>query len=87
MTPRLPARTVEMDETWHDLVRRTVRRPRLTDDDCDALLWQATCFPFGTPRQVRRTLRQSWGKGRKTVAGAVDWSYRELDRAMESLRP
>jgi hypothetical protein len=75
-----------MDEkaTWLDLARSVVGD--LSEEDCRDLLWNATCYPFGSPEQVAKTLRESWDGGGKTVAGAIDYATAELDRAMDEYR-
>jgi hypothetical protein len=70
--------------TWLDLARAVVGD--LSEEDCHALLWNATCYPFGGPEKVIRTLRESWEGGGKTVAGAIDFAHAELDRAMDEYR-
>jgi hypothetical protein len=52
--------------TTYDLVRRILRKPDLSDDDCGFILWNATCFPFGGVLRVARNLRdlrESTAKG------------------------
>ena len=40
--------------------------PDRSDSDLDDLLWEHTCYPFGTPDQVRRHLRRfKWALQRK----------------------
>jgi hypothetical protein len=70
--------------TWLDLVREVA--PDATDDDCHTLLWSATCYPFGSPDQVRKTLAESWEGGGKTVYGAVAYAEDELERGMAEYR-
>lgn len=42
--------------TWNDLVRRTY--PDYSDDDCDSVLWNETCFPMGTVLMVARQIKR-----------------------------
>jgi hypothetical protein len=72
-----------MSASWHDVVRRV--HPQATDGECDVLLWECSCFPFGTLRQTWRGLRDIWERGGRTVSGAVALSYAELDRAMSQI--
>jgi len=41
--------------TWHDLVR--LRLPQASDDECDYVLWNQTCFPFGGAQRVWHQVR------------------------------
>jgi hypothetical protein len=75
-----------MSATWKDLAREAIAPDTATDDECSRLLWECSPFPFGTPQQTKKTLRRTWRKGGRTVAGALDYSYRELDRAMRGIR-
>lgn len=53
--------------------------PGLTDKELDSLLWGATCFPFGSPEQICRQLREH----RRTIddlRANPDFQVRNQDR-------
>ena len=50
--------------TWIDLVREYF--PDAADSECDRLLWNDTCFPFGTIEQVQAQLERHAASG-KTI--------------------
>jgi hypothetical protein len=72
-----------MSYTWLDLVREAIAPDAATDEECDKLLWACSPFPFTAPAKTKAVLRKTWRKGGRTFTGAIDYSYRELDRAME----
>ncbi|MHB1023313.1 MAG: hypothetical protein ACYC0Z_12980 [Acidobacteriaceae bacterium] len=51
--------------TWHDLVRRYF--PTASDSQCDKLLWNCTCFPFGTAETVERQIKAHAASGKNVV--------------------
>lgn len=73
----------DTEGTWIDLVRKALESPDLSDEDCTQLLWNTSCFPFGVVDEVVFSLKKSWEAGGRTVAGAVQASYEELDRAVQ----
>lgn len=72
----------EEELTWIEFVRRVTEQVGLTDDECNRLLWNASCFPFGSPGQVEATLTDAWVNGGKSVEGALRYSHLKLDEAM-----
>ena len=46
-----------MGATYFDLVRRFF--PEASDEECDYLLWGATCFPMGGLMTVARQLKRN----------------------------
>jgi hypothetical protein len=72
-----------MSATWFDVVKRV--HPGATEDDASVLLWSASCYPFGSLRQVWRSLRKAWEGGGRTVVGAINFAHEELDRAMSQV--
>lgn len=46
-----------MEVTWLDLVRRFWGP--CSDEEADALLWNATAFPFASPKHIARQLRKA----------------------------
>jgi len=75
---------MDSNGTWLDLTRSVVGD--LSDDDCHDLLWNASCYPFGSPEQVEKSLRESWENGGRTVDGAISYAHAELDGAMDEHR-
>lgn len=42
--------------TWYDLVRRYF--PNASDELCEYILWEETCFPVGSVEDVERQIRE-----------------------------
>lgn len=42
------------DQTYEDLVRRYF--PDATDDEVGFILWEKTCFPFGTAEHIEEQI-------------------------------
>lgn len=47
-------KSITKDSTWHDTVRYYF--PNATDEECDYILWEETCFPLSG----EETLKQLW---------------------------
>jgi hypothetical protein len=42
--------------TWYDLVRKYFSSA--TDEVCEYILWEETCFPIGTLEDVEKQIRE-----------------------------
>ncbi len=42
-------------KTWRDMAREYV--PKATDEEIDFILWEYTCYPFGSEEDVRNQLK------------------------------
>lgn len=60
--------------------------PNATEEERAHFLWSATSFPFGTPRSVYKTARQSLRAGGWTINGAIRYAHLELDRGMRKAK-
>jgi len=45
--------------TYYDLVRRIMRKPDMPEELAEFILWNGTCYPFGSALQVARQLRDT----------------------------
>ena len=48
-------KALELNLKWHDCIR--YYKPDATDDECEFILWEQTCFPF----DHETTLNQIYG--------------------------
>lgn len=67
--------------TWNDLVREYL--PDVPEDFAGYVLWNLTCFPFGTEAQVRKQLAECAEVGVEEYQRRVN---AEMDQAMADLR-
>lgn len=58
----------------------------MPEEQANSLLWATSCFPFGTPEQIEKSLRESWEAGGKTFEGSMDYSEKKLDEAMAEMK-
>lgn len=56
-----------------------------TEQEASALLWNATCFPFGCIDRIRQQLKEAHDKGGGTIDGAIGYAHDELFKAMQSI--
>jgi hypothetical protein len=71
---------MDQEQTWIQLVRDNW--PGISDEDADMVLWNATCFPFGTEAQVTKHIQEKCVQSNGDPVTAVDIAHRELDEAM-----
>ena len=45
-------------DTWINLVASIW--PNITEAQCDLLLWETTCFPFGSAEKVEQQLKENY---------------------------
>jgi hypothetical protein len=57
--------------------------PGITTSDAESLLWETTCFGFGSAREVEAQIRKAYETSGGNVKQALDNAYAEIDRAME----
>lgn len=56
--------------------------PNATDAECESLLWESTCYPFGSLDKVAAQLADSYVATGGNVTKAIDDAYAEIDRIM-----
>jgi len=66
-----------------DLVQKYY--PKLSDEQHGALLFNATCFPFGNPEDVERQLKELVEKTDGTLDGALAFADTEMEAAMATV--
>ena len=71
-------------KTWSDLVRSIWTNT--TDEQVELLLWETTCFPMGSPLEVRDQLQDLHTKSHGNFDKALEISYAELTDAMEKAK-
>lgn len=42
--------------TWNDLIRKYI--PKASDDECDYILWEKTCFPMGEYDVIEKQIQE-----------------------------
>ena len=52
----------------------------LTADEADLLLWETTCYPFGSMEKVGQQLAESYVTSKGDVAQAVNDAYALISR-------
>lgn len=63
--------------TYHELIESiTGHQTELT---LEALLWQCTPYPAGTPEQIVNSLQKCWEGGGRTVDGALKFAEKMMD--------
>lgn len=67
-----------MSETWFDRVHKYY--PNASDKECESVLWNATCFPFGTIEMVDRQLRNGSRKSHRNPTRACYLADRSMSR-------
>lgn len=70
--------------TWIELVRECW--PGISDGDAESVLFNATCFPFGTVEQVQASLREKYAQSGGIPERALAIAIEEIDAAMAELR-
>jgi len=66
--------------TWRDLVKRFF--PDVTEEECNFILWELTCYPFGSVLQVARQLKAESPKSQKGIRAMTEQEL-ELIAIME----
>lgn len=66
--------------TWQDLVRQYW--PSATDEEVDSILWNCTCFPFGSVDKIRDQLSALAERSAGCVDKALELSFRDLEEAL-----
>lgn len=78
-----------MTETYttKELVEVVVKYyPDISDEQMGNLLWEATCFPFGTLGMIEKNLQDHIRETDGTVQGAIDRSMEMLESAAADIR-
>jgi len=70
--------------TWRDLVRQYW--PSVTDEEADSILWNCTCFPFGSLERVREQLAELARRSGGDVGKAQALAFRDLEEALEKVK-
>lgn len=70
--------------TWLDLVYRFWGP--CSNEDADTLLWNCTCFPFGSPLMVARQLKDIKERSGGNITNAVDIVDKEMLVALEGIK-
>lgn len=60
--------------------------PGLTEEEAVRLLWNATCFPFGTREKAREQLCGKYEQSGGDIDKAIEIAHQETDAAMGGLR-
>lgn len=68
-------------QTWFELVRK--HWPGITDEDVELVLWNATCFPFGSVEQVTAQLIEKYQQSNGSPEYAVAIADREMNEEMK----
>lgn len=71
-------------QTWMELVRENW--PGISDEDAERVLFNATCFPFGTEELVVWHLKQKYQQSGGDPDRAMTIALEELDAAMAEIR-
>lgn len=70
-------------QTWFDLVRK--HWPGINDDEADLVLWNATCFPFGTVDQVTSNIIEMHARSGGDPREAVNLAVADITRELAAL--
>ena len=57
--------------------------PGISTSDAECLLWETTCFGFGSAREVEDQIREAYDETGGNVEQALANAYAEIDKAME----
>lgn len=69
---------------WIDLVRKYY--PAVHDDVAEAILWETTCFPMGSPAQVEKNLQENVDMHGQDVEKCMDYIYEKMALEMSQHR-
>jgi hypothetical protein len=64
-----------------DMVKR--HWPGISTSDAECLLWETTCFGFGSAQEVESQIREAYETTGGNIKQALDNAYAEIDKAME----
>lgn len=69
------------DITWSELVRE-IWGQSTSDKDIEILLYECTCFPFGTAKQVIQQLKEIRDRSGRDISIAERLVKKDVERAM-----
>lgn len=75
---------VDKKGTLGDIIEKYY--PGLSDEEANDLLFNATCFPFGSFAQVEENLKELIEKTDGTVNGAIEFSYKQMAEVLSKMR-
>ena len=58
----------------------------ISTSDAECLLWETTCFGFGSAREVEDQIREAYDETGGNVEQALANAYAEIDKAMAEYR-
>lgn len=67
-----------------DMVKR--HWPGISTSDAECLLWETTCFGFGSAREVEQQIKEAYDTSGGDVEKAIADVYAEIDRVIEQHR-